>query len=82
LPLRLSGGSSAHSREVYRLVEPGVQKSYAGDWRERRMTQDVAHDPVVVILLTEAVVIAVVSLAIVGFLAFRAGARALSKPRH
>lgn len=39
-----------------------------------------ANDPIVFTLLTEAVVIAVVSVSIVVFLLFKAGSRALSKP--
>ncbi|MBU3886880.1 MULTISPECIES: hypothetical protein [Methylosinus] len=39
-----------------------------------------ANDPIVFALLTEAVVIAAVSVSIVVFLLFKAGSRALSKP--
>jgi hypothetical protein len=40
-----------------------------------------ANDPIVFTLLAEAVVIAVVSVSIVGYLLFKAGFRALSKPQ-
>ncbi|WP_018265126.1 MULTISPECIES: hypothetical protein [Methylosinus] len=39
-----------------------------------------ANDPIVFALLAEAVVIAVVAVSIVGYLLFKASARALSKP--
>jgi len=39
-----------------------------------------ANDPIVFTLLAETVVIAVAAVSIVGYLLFRAGSRALSKP--
>ncbi|TDX65079.1 hypothetical protein EDE12_10350 [Methylosinus sp. sav-2] len=39
-----------------------------------------ANDPIVFTLLAEAVVIAVAAVSIVGYLLFKAGASALSKP--